>query len=155
MAKTLLETLNARFDELVSLFSAKPAAGAAAPDHTQAITDFRSQLAGFKSELTAKDGEITTLKAQAETDKTTISGLQTKIKDLEAKAKTAGETAADIVAGQGLKVEDMPAAGTPAGGAPTKPSLRAQYNKLIAEGKSTEAGAFYAEHAGKPEFWKQ
>jgi septal ring factor EnvC (AmiA/AmiB activator) len=140
-----------------------------------ALAELKAYFTGIKealSKVTAAEDRVKSLEADLATAKQTIGSLTTELQaaktetekaqneatQLRAELKTAQEALAkeaqrtnDVLATQGIAVDQLPAAELSSGGAKGETAW-AKYQRLLAEGHSMEAGQFYVEHA--EEIWK-
>jgi hypothetical protein len=98
------------------------------------MTQERDRLAADNARLTSENEEGNRLMAE----------MMDEAADVD---RAASARAAAIAGGQGIPERSLPALKGEGGGGPDRSKeLLAQYNQLMADGKSTEAGEFFAKH---------
>jgi hypothetical protein len=142
--------------------------GAEGDDAAPTIEGLGASLSALEARFTQLNGDLATANqtiTTLTTAKTTLEGqvtaltndkaqLTTKVTELEGKLNNpegtiqteAGKKAKNIVAGQGVPVDQLPAGQENGGGTDAKAKAEKHYMKLIEEGKSLEAGQFWKEN---------
>lgn len=145
----LLETIQSGFGELKALLSSKVSleselAQARAENATlstelkaanEVVTGFKELQDSYSSSLAAKDTEITSLKSD-------LAAKDAEIAKLNSEAKSLGERAVALVAGQGIASKDIPASLSASSGA-TRDDLLAEFSKIT---DPKARATFYAKH---------
>jgi len=149
----LQEIIVSGFADLKLLLTSKASLEADLATAKQTIGTLSTNLDAVTGQLSVAQGEvvghlatITVLNGAAETHATALAAKDTEIATLKAGAKSAGEQAVALVAGQGL-----PAGAAPPVAASTKATtvaeFRAEYNRLLGTGKAREASEYWKANA--------
>ena len=120
-------------------------------DKAEASTPDAKALSDLQAKVSSMETEKATLKADIDAQSKSISDRDAQIKDLTAQLeKATAETqtektrANNVIAGQGIRVEDIPAADAPKASGGEK--AWDKYQRLMAS-NPREAGQFWAEKA--------
>jgi hypothetical protein len=114
------------------------------------LTAATSKIATLEKELS--DLKASTAISEAASTKLTtdLATANKSITDLTAQLATEKTKAADILAGQGIAIDILPAAGADGGKAKgTTEHAADKYARLLSEGKAREAGEFYAANSAE------
>ena len=112
-----------------------------AEDRVKAL---EGQLTVAQAAIADRDTKITALTGELATAKGDVTAKAAKITELEGKVAEEKKTAMNVISAQGVPIDQLPAAETSTDGGVKAESAFATYSRLMAEGKSVEAAAFYA-----------
>jgi hypothetical protein len=111
------------------------------------ITALEAEVAALKAASTDFEAKIITLTGEAESHKQTAAAKESELKNVQAQLVAAQGKANAVIAAQGLPIDQIPTAGTEGGTTTAKENAWEKYARLMAEGKSREAGEFWQAHA--------
>ncbi len=151
----LQEIIVSGFSDLKLLLTSKASIEADLATAKQTIGTLSTNLGAARAEFVVAQAQvvahaatITAASDAAATHATDLAAKDAEIAALKAGAKSAGETAVNLVAAQGVPAGSLPATAS-AGGTAKKSvtEFRAEYNRLLSEGKAKEASEYWKANA--------
>jgi len=113
---------------------------------TARIAALEKELADLKATSAEATVQITGLTTQLATASTNIAAKDAEIKTIQGQLAKANTKAEDVIAGQGLSADQLPAADASDAQGKDKKSAWQKYQELAAS-NPREAGAYWAAHA--------
>ena len=113
---------------------------------TARIATLEAEIATLKKASAEATVQITGLTTQLATASTNIAAKDAEIKTIQGQLAKANTKAEDVIAGQGLTADQLPAAGASDAQGKDKKTAWQKYQELAAS-NPREAGAYWAAHA--------
>lgn len=110
------------------------------------VNGLREQVTRLTAEKVTAEAAIARLSGELETAKTAATAQATEITTLKSSVETERKRANDVIAGQGLPADQLPAAAADDHGNSKKPKAVTKYNELRATNPRA-AGQFYLENS--------